>query len=44
MWIAALVDYRKAKATIAPYQEKLKQAEDTLLEVWLRLFMLVQSG
>ena len=31
LWIAALVDYRKSKGTMKPHQDKLKQAEQTLL-------------
>ena len=31
LWIAALVDYRKAKGTIQPHQDRLKQTEQTLL-------------
>ena len=30
LWIAALVDYRKAKGTMQPYHDQLNQAETTL--------------
>ena len=30
LWIAALVDYRKAKAAVQPYRDQLREAEETL--------------
>ena len=30
LWIAALVDYRKAKSTVQPYRDQLNEAEETL--------------
>ena len=30
LWIAALVDYRKAKTSVQPFRDQLKQAEETL--------------
>lgn len=34
-WLIALVDYHYAKMAIKPYKDRLTEAEETLMEVFL---------